>query len=330
MQNIENKIEEEVKDKVIDSAIFGMGGRLLVLKPEKDPYGADLVVEKKGDYKGGGKLRIKVSSVIGPLAAKKIAKDFYDNEVNASKDFYLMFVYFDRVSQKISEHAWLIPTIQFKEIALVAKASDGRKILKFEASLDAEREDKFSKFIINIKDLGDICFESLDSGKPVGFKKAIFVEERTVNLETLKEFISEARANTFAAANNPDDNPRLLGSEQQEFQKGEFFYRDIYFSGNKNFIGQEIVYLNSKPVWGMNYLGNQIGKQETSFLQSALLKLSAKCRFGENCEFEKREYKYEDFGQGNLDGFFGQEKIFVSNKEIYKLDYRGGLISDKI
>lgn len=76
----------------------------------------------------------------------------------------------------------------------------------------------------------------------------------------------------------------------------------------------------------MNYLGNSISPSETSFLKEALLSLFDKCRFGQTCEFRKKELKYEDSGQGNLENFFGEEKIFLSEKSIYKLNYRGGLI----
>ena len=76
----------------------------------------------------------------------------------------------------------------------------------------------------------------------------------------------------------------------------------------------------------MNYIGTSIGKLETVFLKESLFKLAEKCRFGGICEYKKREYKYQDQGQGNLEEFFGEEKIFVNDKSIYKLDYQGGLI----
>jgi hypothetical protein len=145
----------------------------------------------------------------------------------------------------------------------------------------------------------------------------------------LKEFLCDARQNTYAADATRVDNPRLLGSVQLEFQKGVYAYRDVYFDGNKRFVGQEIVYQDLKPIWGMNYIGSQIGKLETTFLKESLFKLAEKCRFGGTCEYKKREYKYTDRGQGSLEEFAGQEEIFLEDKSIYKLNYQGGLISDK-
>ena len=77
----------------------------------------------------------------------------------------------------------------------------------------------------------------------------------------------------------------------------------------------------------MNYIGNQIGRLETVFLKESLFKLAEKCRLGGVCEYEKRELKYQDHGQGTLEDFFGKEEISLENKNIYKLEYRGGTIS---
>ena len=76
----------------------------------------------------------------------------------------------------------------------------------------------------------------------------------------------------------------------------------------------------------MNYTGTVLGKIETNFLKEALLKLSEKCRLGQNCEYEKRENKYKDVGTGTLENFAGQEELFINNKSIYKFEYHGGLI----
>ena len=172
--------------------------------------------------------------------------------------------------------------------------------------------------------------EALEKGGKFQFKAVGLREAEPINLESLKDFLCEARRNTFAASSTAADNPRLLASTQLEFQKGVYFYRDIYFSGSKQFIGQEIVYQDSKPVWGMNYIGTQIGKLDTAFLKESLLRLSEKCRLGQNCKYEKREFKYQDQGQGNIEEFSGKEEIFVQDKNIYKLDYQGGIISDAL
>jgi len=322
------KIESEIEDKLIDWITMDMGGRLIVVKPQQNQYDASLLVEKRADYDKGG-LSLRVCSEIGPGKENKIIKDFEADEFLADKKFYLVFVYFDRVKQKIADYVWLVPSVDFKDLGDLVQSDQGKKVLRFEAPLNIEEKNRYSSFLVHTKKLGSTVFDILNSGKPSP-RAAIFKEEKPVNLEDLKEFIKEARENTFASNSQPADNPRLLGSVQREFQKREFFYRDIYFSGNKNFIGQEIVYISQAPVWAMNYLGNKIDKLQEAFLKEALFRLANKCRLAENCEFEKREYKYENFGQGSLEDFSGLEKIAVSGKYIYKLEYRGGILSDKL
>lgn len=322
-----NNIAEEIENKIIDQITLGSGSRLIAFKPEKNLMGADLAVERRGGYKEKG-IFFKILGFVGPAETDDFVKDFLQDDFKTDKNFYLLFVYFDEVKQKINNYIWLIPSLQFRDIAESVKSPEGKIFLRFQAPLDIKSKNKYSKFLINIKELGKLVLSAIESGK-LDFEDVFFQENKIINLERLKEFIAEARRNTYASDATSTDNPRLLGSVQLEFQKGDYFYRDIYFSGDQKFVGQEIVYQNSKPVWAMNYIGDAIGKTEISFLKESLFELSGKCRFGQVSEFEKRELKYKDEGQGTLEDFSGHEEIFLEQKSIYKLDYQGGLISKK-
>lgn len=322
-------IQEEIEDKVIDCINSGVAGRLIIFKPEGTASGADLAVERRGKYKEK-EMYFKINSFVGPAEGNIFIKDFLQDDFKASKNLYLLFVYFDEVKQKIGDYVWLIPSLEFRDIAEVVKSPEGEKILRFEAKLDAKDKNKYSKFTAGAKDLGKFILNALEKGGKFDFKEAYLQEKSAINLESLKEFLCEARKNTYAADATAVDNPRLLASTQLEFQQGNYFYRDVYFLGNKKFIGQEIVYQELKPIWGMNYIGSAIGKMEINFLKESLFKLFDKCRLGGNFEYEKRELKYQDRGEGNLEKLSGQEEIFSEGKSIYKLEYNGGLISDKI
>jgi len=322
-------IQQEIEDKVIDCINSEIAGRLIIFKPEKNELGADLAVEKRGEYKGK-KIYFKINSLVGPSVADSFIKDFPQDSFAVDNNLYLLFVYFDEVSQKIKDYIWLIPSLQFRDVAETIKPSDGQNLLRFEAPLDVKVKSKFSKFLVETKELGKLVLAALEKGGKFNFKEIDFSEQSNINIENLKDFLIEARRNTYASNNSPVDNPRLLGSTQLEFQKGDYSYRDVYFLGNKRIIGQEIVYQEATPVWGMNYSGSIIGKLETVFLKESLFKLSEKCRLGESCEYERRELKYQDNGSGALELFSGEEKIYSGTKNIYKLNYQGGLISDKL
>jgi len=324
--------QEEIEGKVIDCINSGVAGRLVIFKPEKAPFGADLAVERRGKYKEK-EIYFQINSLVGPVGSKghfdNFVKDFLQESFKAEQNFYLFFIYFDEIKQKISDYIWLVPSLQFRDIAQVVKSPKGENLLRFEAPLNIKIKNNYSKFIVKTEELGLLILNAFESGGKFNFKNS-FEENKTTNLENLKEFLCEARRNTYAANNNPIDNPRLLASTQLEFRRGDYSYRDIYFDAEKRFIGQEIIYQDLKPIWGMNYIGTAqgapLGKIETAFLRESLFKLAEKCRLGENCEYEKREFKYQDQGQGNLEEFSGKEEIFSNGKNIYKLNYQGGLI----
>mgnify|MGYP001564112027 CR=1 FL=1 len=322
-------IKEQIEDKVIDCINSAVAGRLIIFKPEKSNLGADLAVERRGKYKEK-EIYFQINDLIVPAENKNFVKDFQQKNFKADKSFYLLFAYFDEIKQEINDYIWLIPSLEFRDIAEVVKMPDNEKLLRFESSADIKLKNKYSKFLIKKQDLGKTILGAMEKGGKFVFKEGPgghpFSEKDIVNLENLKEFLSEARANTYAANATSADNPRLLASIQLEFQKGDYYYRDIFFSGDKKYIGQEIIYFGLKPVWGMNYIGSSLGKREISFLKESLLKLSEKCRMGGVCEYEKREFKYHDQGQGNLEEFSGKEEIFSEGKNIYKLNYNGGII----
>jgi hypothetical protein len=147
-----------------------------------------------------------------------------------------------------------------------------------------------------------------------------------INFSELKKFIAEARKNTYAGGEKPVENPLLACSYQLEFRKGDYFYRDIYFTGKDNFIGQEVVYLKNEPVWSMVYCGSAEPPEVTEFLKKSLSILTEKCRFNEECDFEEGDFRYENEGEGGLERFHGKESISVKGEKVYKLRYQGGLV----
>ncbi len=324
-----DNIQEKVEDKIIDCINEGAAGRLIISKPDNNSMGIDLVVERRGKYKEK-EFYFKVNSFVGPAKNKNLVMDFSQETFREEENFYLIFAYFDEISQKIADHLWLIPSTFFRDTADVIESPSGEKLLRFENNLDFKNKNAYSKFIINTKELGELILDALEAGGKISFKNSEFNEKRPVNLDNLKYFLCEARRNTYASNSAHVDNPSLSGSTQLEFQRGDYFYVDFYFSGEKIFIGSEIIYQESKPVWVMNYRGSQIGVLETNFLKESLLKLSEKCRLGESCEYKKRELRYQNTGKGGMEDFSGKEEILSGEKSIYTLTYQGGALLDKI
>ena len=70
----------------------------------------------------------------------------------------------------------------------------------------------------------------------------------------LENFLIEAKKQTYANKNVHKIESSRLKSKDYEYKKNNMIYHDTYF-GEKNFIGEEVVYINNKAYWAMNYYG---------------------------------------------------------------------------
>jgi hypothetical protein len=96
-----------------------------------------------------------------------------------------------------------------------------------------------------------------------------------MNLVELADFLVEAKVNTYAAQRGKVESSRK-GSCDWAYGNGRYYYLDSYV-GEIDFSGEEIVYLEERPIWSMNYYGKMLrddapeGFIET--LREALLKI---------------------------------------------------------
>src|SRR5262245_52784991 len=77
--------------------------------------------------------------------------------------------------------------------------------------------------------------------------------DNRMNIDELNEFIVRAKSATYVGNGEPV-SPCRLGSHDLRFEDGWWAYHDSYFGGS-DFIGEEVVYLEGRPVWAMNYYG---------------------------------------------------------------------------
>lgn len=306
-----------IKEEIIYWISKEAGGRLTVFgAPEKT--GADLVVKKRGEY-GEKSLRLYLQVFDCKKSGDKFIKKIENKDFKLLTNYYLVFVFFDVIKQKIAEFLWLLPSGDFKWIA--------GSNLEFKASPRMQDKDPYIKFLITKKELASFLSEILET-KDFKWPKTFLKRVLIVDSRKLKEFIIEAREKTSLKKGTPVSSPRLIDSKQLDYKKKGYFYRNIYFLGNKNIIGQEVVYQTGKVIWGMVYFGLIIPEEIKEFLGEALLKLVKESRFGQRCHFEREGFYYKDEGRGDIEKFEGEEKIFVKGKEVYRLKYLGGLIRE--
>lgn len=151
-------------------------------------------------------------------------------------------------------------------------------------------------------------------------------------MNNLDKFLIEAKKQTYASETVEKVNSSRLDSKDYEYKKDNMIYHDTYFGGT-NFIGEEIVYIDNKAYWGMNYYGvtldDTLGEEAMDrALRPALMMV------GEDNvipvrgpkEFNNGEYKYTFVVVGDLNRFNGIETIYKGSKKIYELRCNGGLV----
>lgn len=152
-----------------------------------------------------------------------------------------------------------------------------------------------------------------------------------LNKNRIAEFLNEANKNSYANKNAPKAASLRPASKDYHSEKDNLIYHDTYF-GERNFIGEEVIYENNIPVWGANYYGFVIGeeineKDVYAFLRQALMQDCGgiiPVRGPAAFKGEGPEYRFNVFG--GLENFVGTEEIYFDEKIVYRCSIHGGTI----
>jgi len=154
----------------------------------------------------------------------------------------------------------------------------------------------------------------------------------TIDVDKLVTFIVHAKAATYVGDGEHTD-PCRPGSHDLRFSDGDWAYLDSYFGGT-DFIGEEIVYFEGKPVWAMNYYGRILrgelitAAQAGKMIKASLSQMYREGRFLGGFEHQENDLTYVDASEGNAEAFHGREFILCLQEVSYELVYHGGLIRD--
>ena len=150
------------------------------------------------------------------------------------------------------------------------------------------------------------------------------------DLDQLHSFILAAKAATYVGDGEPGPSCRPA-SHDLVYQSGDYRYLDSYFGG-ADFIGEEVVYLLSQPIWGENYYGKLLKPNLISpeaigkMIKASLSLMYQERRFLGGWSHTQGELTYFDTSTGDLTHFSGREWIEKDSEVIYELAYHGGMI----
>jgi hypothetical protein len=151
----------------------------------------------------------------------------------------------------------------------------------------------------------------------------------TINDPEFIPFLLKAKKSTYAAGEGGKVASSRQASHDLAYREGEWTYLDTYLGGFA-FIGEEAVWRQEKPVWGMNYYGTMtvetIPEGFSQFLKRALLHVPPEAPYRGPAAFQEGDFTYTCYWSGGLDRFRGEETISLNGQLIYRLDFHGGII----
>ena len=141
-------------------------------------------------------------------------------------------------------------------------------------------------------------------------------------------FLIRAKQHTYAAGGAVVASSRPH-SKDLRYAEGSYLYLDTYL-GDEDFIGEEAVWQDELPIWGMNYYGwmkaGEIPDGFSECLKGALMAVPEEAPFRGPAEFRRGEFVYRCEWQGEVMRFAGREEILHRNVSIYELVFHGGAV----
>lgn len=148
------------------------------------------------------------------------------------------------------------------------------------------------------------------------------------NLSKFTNFLVKAKQNTYCSGGKKEESSRA-NSKDYAFKMYDYYYLDSYL-GNKDFIGEELIWQDEKVFWGMNYNGKLLVEDSphgfSSFLKEALKNVSPDSPFRGPKKFVKDNFCYECDWNGDVQFFNGTETVKYKNQEVFKLHFHGGIL----
>ncbi len=142
---------------------------------------------------------------------------------------------------------------------------------------------------------------------------------------TVIDFLIRAKRATYAGGKGRIDSSRP-DSHDLAYAEGPLRYLDTYLGGER-FIGEEAIWREGLPIWGMNYSGRVVREGFSGdFLKEALLLVSSEMPFRGPLSYQNGAYCYRCETEGDMDWFFGREVILKDEVLIYEALFHGGSI----
>ena len=149
--------------------------------------------------------------------------------------------------------------------------------------------------------------------------------EKREEVAALVDFLLRAKRATYAGKGPEAASSRPL-SHDLHYAEGDLAYIDSYLGGER-FAGEEAVWREGTPVWGMNYVGRVTGEGFSGdFLKAALQHGTPDLPYRGPKEYREGDYAYHCSVTGEFAWFRGTETITCRGRTVYECLFHGGSI----
>jgi hypothetical protein len=158
-------------------------------------------------------------------------------------------------------------------------------------------------------------------------------QPRSFDVSEFTEFLVDAKRKALPSKDAATLSSSMPGATLLEHARGDFSYKNLYF-GFERFSGQETVFHQGKPIWGMGYSGGLMPhfmwdlqpQWVYAVLRTALSQVSEEVPYRGPLQYEYFGFEYINHPIGHLAEFIGEEIIKYRDAVVYHLWYVGGYI----
>lgn len=147
--------------------------------------------------------------------------------------------------------------------------------------------------------------------------------------ERLREFLIKANKAGYASE-GAETKKESDGSHTMVYVRGDWRFHDNFFGGEP-YGGREVIFYKGKPVWVMVYYGRikdaALDPDDVyTFLRKCLRATPEDKPFRGPASLADSDWSYNNFVEGDIEHFHGNESISKGGKKVYEAGYIGGLV----
>ena len=153
-----------------------------------------------------------------------------------------------------------------------------------------------------------------------------------MDTKSLQQFLIDSNKAGYAGGEEKKWIKESDGSTTIPFEKDKWKSHDNFFGGEP-YGGRVVVFYEGKPIWIMVYYGWVAEGVETNpiygILRNALMRMPEDHPFRGPKEYTEGDFSYSNSWNGELDRYYGEEKILQKGKLVYKANYMGGFVDQR-